>query len=841
MNLTGPVNTLFEPALNELSKLAGDRARIAVAELMTALQVAQSEARFYHDLIETAPFGCILTTMNGIIQDTNRAAAVMLGVPQAALASKPLVEFVVEEESERQTFNTRLARLQAGQTYEAWPVRFQAVAGESFYAAVNVSTMSSAPSADGNLMLRWILSDITLPKRTEGLLGQSEQKLRDIFDHSLDGISLVDERGVFIEWNQSMERITGLPRETVLGKFVADVIARLTLETSSGKPVAAPSQSYMANPLNWTGRTIEVEIQRPDRTRRIIQHSAFPINAAGRLMGGNIVRDITERKQMERALERANAELEARVKEQAVALSESQQRKAAILDSVSIVVYTLRLTDTFPTMTWISQNVEQITGFPMKRFLNEPEFWVSRLHPEDRAHALGRARALGAQPSALVEYRWQCADGSYRWFLDHITFARQDEPREYNGTWLDITEQKRVEEAEHAQRVLAEVLRDTAESFNNMLDADQVLKCLLANVERIVPCDGANVMLIADGVLRLVTWQGYEKFAKPAPGHYGNELESRASFQRMFESGQPILVSDTQCDAAWVKRTETPWIRSYIGTPIRALGKIIGCLNVDSATPDFFDTTHVERLKAITDQASVALSNAQLFTETRQKAERLRVLSQRLVEAQEIERARIARELHDEIGQILTGLMVDLHYIARHVQEPALILTRTADAKQLTNKALESLHQLVVDLRPTSLEHQGLAPALRQFTEHFSRQYEMPVEFDEIGLGDLRLSGEVEIALYRIVQEALTNVARHAHARAAEVLLTQRQGWLSVLIWDDGIGFDANASVSKNRRGLAGMRERAEMLGGRFTVESKVGLGTTVRVEVPNVRSNSDR
>ena len=170
-----------------------------------------------------------------------------------------------------------------------------------------------------------------------------------------------------------------------------------------------------------------------------------------------------------------------------------------------------------------------------------------------------------------------------------------------------------------------------------------------------------------------------------------------------------------------------------------------------------------------------------------------------------------------------------------------MIQERTADAKHLTNNALAGLHQLVTDLRPISLEHQGLVSALRQYTESFSRQHQVPVEFDEIGLGETRLPDELEIAVYRIVQEALTNVARHAHAQTAQVLLTQRAGMVSVLIWDNGIGFDPDNPGWKNRMGLVGMRERAEMLGGRFTLESQSGTGTTVRVEVPYARANIDR
>ncbi len=523
------------------------------------------------------------------------------------------------------------------------------------------------------------------------------------------------------------------------------------------------------------------------------------------------------------------------------ALRESEHHQAAILNSVPIALYTVRIVSSGIYLTWLSRNIEQLTGFPADWFTANPEILFTRLHPADRIRAARMVRALRRQMPSTIESRWLCADGAYRWFLARITLTQPIGADEYVGTLLDITDRKRAEEAEHEQRVLAEALRDTAESLNNTLDAEQVLRCLLANVERVVPCDGANVMLIADGKVRLIAWRGYEKFGALNLGPVGLDFENRADLRWLLESGQVAFIPDLHADPDWMHLRDSSWVRAYIGVPIRAQGEVIAFLNVDSAQPYFFDRTHVERLKALTDQASVALTNAQLFTETRHAADRLRGLSQRLVQAQEIERGRIARELHDETGQTLTALMVDLHYIERHADDPAALVAHATNAKKLVNRALEGLHQLVADLRPTSLEHLGLAEALRQHIETVSRQHGLPVEFEDGGLGGKRLNSQAEIALYRIAQEALTNVVRHAQATRAEVLLALRAQRLSVAVWDDGVGIDPNVIALGDRMGLVGMRERAEMLGGTLVIESQRGAGTRVRVEVPYGNSNFDR
>jgi signal transduction histidine kinase len=203
------------------------------------------------------------------------------------------------------------------------------------------------------------------------------------------------------------------------------------------------------------------------------------------------------------------------------------------------------------------------------------------------------------------------------------------------------------------------------------------------------------------------------------------------------------------------------------------------------------------------------------------------------VEVQETERKYIARELHDEAGQALTSLMVGLRLLERDAHRPEAIIAGTAELKDMVDSVLENLHRLAADLRPASLDHLGLVPALRQYAEAISDRHNLVVQFEAIGF-EYRLPSDIEIALYRIIQEALTNVVRHAQATRVDVLLEQRRDKLIAFVEDNGIGFDFSAAQN-GRLGLFGMRERTEMLGGTLLVESTAGVGTTLRVEVPYV------
>jgi signal transduction histidine kinase len=255
--------------------------------------------------------------------------------------------------------------------------------------------------------------------------------------------------------------------------------------------------------------------------------------------------------------------------------------------------------------------------------------------------------------------------------------------------------------------------------------------------------------------------------------------------------------------------------------------------------PGFFSQEHVQLAEAFVAQASVAVQNAWLFEQVRAGHERLQALSHRLVEIQETERRNIARELHDEAGQALASLIVGLRLLEQEAHNPDATRARLKELRRIVDSVMEELHRLAMDLRPASLDQLGLVAALKQFIESLSDRQTMNIQLEEIGFENGRLLPEIETPLYRIVQEALTNAVMHSQATEIAVILDRRGDRVIIIVEDNGVGFDPETETSQSRMGLAGMRERSEMLGGILTVESEGGSGTTIHVEVPYGNTNT--
>jgi signal transduction histidine kinase len=211
----------------------------------------------------------------------------------------------------------------------------------------------------------------------------------------------------------------------------------------------------------------------------------------------------------------------------------------------------------------------------------------------------------------------------------------------------------------------------------------------------------------------------------------------------------------------------------------------------------------------------------------------LQAMSDRLVAVQENERRMVSRELHDETGQVLTALSIQLGLLHAAWDQGENPTGRIRELKEMVNQLAEGLHRLAVNLRPASLDRAGLVAAVRQYAESYQKTYGLRVELSFDASDAERLAPEIESSLYRIIQEAFTNVARHAHASYVGLVLHQRPDAVVVAIEDDGVGFDVEEARCAGRLGLSGMQERAELRGGHVTIESRPGAGTTVFVEIP--------
>ena len=243
-------------------------------------------------------------------------------------------------------------------------------------------------------------------------------------------------------------------------------------------------------------------------------------------------------------------------------------------------------------------------------------------------------------------------------------------------------------------------------------------------------------------------------------------------------------------------------------------------------------TGYVSVTRDVSERRQAEAERERLHRQVQTTNERLQALSLRLLEVQETERRHLARELHDEIGQQLTGLKLILDMNAFQPGKP--VRTSLVEAQDLLGQLMRQVRELSLSLRPAMLDDLGLLPALIWHLERYTNQTNIQVNFQHSGIERRRLPPAVETAAYRIVQEALTNVARYAQVEEVGVRLWRLADRLEIEVIDQGIGFDAQAALrAANSNGLTGMSERATLIGGQFKIESQLGAGTQLRASLP--------
>jgi signal transduction histidine kinase len=226
---------------------------------------------------------------------------------------------------------------------------------------------------------------------------------------------------------------------------------------------------------------------------------------------------------------------------------------------------------------------------------------------------------------------------------------------------------------------------------------------------------------------------------------------------------------------------------------------------------------------------------AKLFDQVNEGRQRLQALSRRLLKVQEVERRELARDLHDEIGQALTALKVNLQGCQR-LRKGSAALSLMRDSVQIVDRMLHAVRNLALDLRPSLLDHCGLGPALRWYLKRQAIRFNWKVEC----VGEAvrkRYHEDLEIACFRVAQEAVTNIGRHARATRVRVSVNERNGILELHVKDNGIGFNPSRALARANKGkslgLVGMGERARLVNGKVTVVSSPGVGTIVHASFP--------
>jgi signal transduction histidine kinase len=365
-----------------------------------------------------------------------------------------------------------------------------------------------------------------------------------------------------------------------------------------------------------------------------------------------------------------------------------------------------------------------------------------------------------------------------------------------------------------------ESLNEIGNALVGELDLARVLELVASRLRELLNARVVAIALPVGDNLRIEAAAG-----KPAHELLGvtfSSADSKAGrvLERAASERVDSVLEDPEVDQGTARRLGA---RTGLFVPLVFRGSAIGVvLAHDKLGADArFDSNDQRVAEQFAARASVAVDL------TRRVA---RDSLRRVVAGQEIERRRLARELHDETGQALTSILLGLRAV-EEAESADQSRAAAAQLRELVVETLQEVRRLAVQLRPKALDDFGLVPALEALVETFSEATGIGVDL-EAQLGDERLPTEVEITLYRIVQEALTNIVKHAHARKASVFLVRGQGSVTAVVEDDGEGFRVD-DMRADAAGLIGMRERAALLDGRLTIEASPESGTTLAVEVP--------
>lgn len=641
--------------------------------------------------------------------------------------------------------------------------------------------------------------DISDRKRAEDSLTRERQFFFSALEDNPHGIALLDGRGYFIYVNSQFTNITGYLLEDIptwgiwiqktgvnriLGNQPLDLQARFSVSQDSE-------------------RQTEYPITRKDGQLRHVE-SRITLLGDKSLV---VLTDVTARKKAEEGLlaEKQKFEL----------VAESSPLGEAVVGGADVLYF-----------KYINPRFRQIFGYDNDEIpdLNE-WFRLLRRSGGQPEHILVRFEREGGK-GYTREIRSRDGKKKYVKFISVYLVTG-----EILMTCEDVTVAHEAEEKIRQRNSQLEFLNSVVTSLNSSLNVHEILNTLKkAFIERLEITAG-GVFFYDNTVGRFdvaVSWG--------IPETAGAEFEEFAL--RCYNKGAPLY----EGGVALMRDQLGPSTEVFRGSALRQWRSCLCiflfeergiqamiCL-IDKNNDRFVDD-QMAFYSAMAKQVGIAMQNARLFEQVRQSDREMKALSLRLVDVQEAERGYVARELHDEIGQVLTGLRLTLERHALELGEEAT--GHLAEAKETVNKLQTFVREFSLNLRPSMLDDLGLIRTLPWHFDRFRKATTIRVLFQHSGVEDRRFSIQTETAIFRIVQEALTNVARHAKADEAIVRLWLDDKDLKVQIEDHGEGFDPHSLLSGITNGISGMRERATLLGGSFTIESYPGSGTRLTAELP--------
>lgn len=515
------------------------------------------------------------------------------------------------------------------------------------------------------------------------------------------------------------------------------------------------------------------------------------------------------------------------------ALEESQRRLSTLMANLPGMAYRSQ-NDRDWTMVFVSKGCAALTGYQPEDLIGSKTIaWAQLIHPAEREEMWTQAQhALQAGDPFRLTYRITTAVGQEKlvWEQGQGVYSPAGTIQAVEGLITDVTDsvmtqqllEQRVAERTHELTTLREVSR----SIISTLELEPLLLLILDQLKEVIDYSGAAILMLHNDVMVMRASRRPDTLAAKVKVNY--QPARIATIQTMLKTQQPVYIADLRQDEALVEAYESasgapldktfPFIRSWMGVPLIVRGRVLGMLSLAHRQIGYYEEKDAQLAQDFANQAVIAMHNAELY----QQAQTTAVAD---------ERSRIARELHDSVTQAIYSvtLYADATRLALKDGELDIVAENLNELRAMAREAMLDMRLLIFELRPPVLEEEGLVIALQTRLEAVEARSGVHADFHTSG--ERRLPLPLEIELYRIAQEALTNVVKHARAKQVNISLRFDKVQVCLEIEDDGVGFDTAVGPSGGM-GLRGIQERVEKIGGDLLVQSTPGQGTILRITV---------
>ena len=424
-------------------------------------------------------------------------------------------------------------------------------------------------------------------------------------------------------------------------------------------------------------------------------------------------------------------------------------------------------------------------------------------------------------------------------------FLKKEKPYIFTALIRDITKRKEIERRIKRQNQELIALNSITQAISQSLDLEEVLHLALKKTLKTLDADKGGILLKEEM---------HSAYLQPLTG--SKRKKGLDYFERRWWLGMKIINQVIRSGEitffnahhlnrqGLLKDSHIRGLKSVVSVPLKSKNKAVGVMNIGAYQSDFFNKEDIPLLQSIGSTISMAIENALLFQEVKAKnieieseRKKLRQLNEKLIKTQEDERRWILRELHDEAGQLMSTLKIDVEVIRRGLSLRDKRLRGILDnAVGLVDQTTTEIRRIASHLHPSILDTLGLIPAIKSYLEDCQKRFHAIIEFNYTGF-EKRLDQNLATVLYRCVQESLTNVWKHAGARQVSMNLVRTPTMIITVIKDDGKGFNPakilSAQGNHTGLGILGIKERVSLVGGKVKIDSRVGSGTTVRIEIP--------